>query len=425
MTDFHAPVYVVDLIASPGLGGFFFDDQTAIKSGAERDGATYRGVAVTPGYQSIREPAESVSIMLMLSDGYVATGDCVSVQYSGVGGREPRFHASQLARSLENELAPLLRGLDVTNFRTAAQTAESLIDSIRGLGRPAAYGVSQALLDAAAHAAGHHLMARVVQEEWNLSDPLTAVPIYAQSGEDRYSNVDKMILKNVQVLPHGLINTRALVGTDGEALEAYITWIRDRIDALSTNPDYLPVFHIDVYGQIGVEAGASIEKTADIIQRLERAAGPHELRIEHPIDAGSRDAQIEVLGTLRRLLRERGSHVGIVADEWANTAEDINLFLIADAVDLVQIKTPDLGSIHHTIDAILDCQAHGIGAVLGGSCSETDRSARVTVHIGIATGVTQMLAKPGMGVDEGLSIVTNEMNRSFRLDRYFGETRSA
>lgn len=428
MTD--SPLFVVDLIASAGLGGFFFDDQTAIKSGAERDGGTYRGAAVTPGYQSIREPAESVSILLVLSDGYIATGDCASVQYSGVGGRQPRFHAPQLAHALETELAPLLRGLDVTNFRTAAQTAESLIDSVlagsvEGLGRPAAYGVSQALLDAASHAAGHHLMARSAHDEWNLSNPLTTVPIYSQSGEDRYSNVDKMILKNVQVLPHGLINTRALVGTDGETLEAYITWIRDRITALSTNPDYFPVFHIDVYGQIGVEAEGSIEKTADILQRLERAAGPHELRIEHPIDAGSRDGQIEVLGALRRLLRERGSRVGIVADEWANTAEDIHLFVTAQAADLVQIKTPDLGSIHHTIDAILDCQAHAVGTVLGGSCTETDRSARTTVHIGIATGVTQMLAKPGMGVDEGLSIVTNEMNRALRLDRYLRENRSA
>ena len=422
MTD--SPLFVVDLIASAGLGGYFFDDQTAIKAGAERDGATYLGAAVTPGYQSIREPAESVSIMLVLSDGYIATGDCASVQYSGVGGREPRFHAPQLANTLETELAPLLRGLDVTNFRAAAQTAESLIGSVEGLGRPAAYGVSQALLDAAAHAAGHHLMARVVHDEWNLSEPLTTVPIYSQSGEDRYSNVDKMILKNVQVLPHGLINTRALVGADGEALETYITWIRDRIASLSSNPEYFPVFHIDVYGQIGVESEGSIEKTADLIQRLELAAGPHELRIEHPIDAGSRDGQIEALGALRRLLRERGSRVGIVADEWANTVEDIHLFVSAEAVDLVQIKTPDLGSIHHTIDAILDCQAHGVGAVLGGSCTETDRSARMTVHIGIATGVTQMLAKPGMGVDEGLSIVTNEMNRSLRLDRYLRESRS-
>lgn len=418
MTDSRPPLCIVDLIASPGLGGFFFDDQAAIKSGAERDGATYRGSAVTPGYQLVREPAESVSIMLVLSDGYVATGDCASVQYSGVGGREPRFHAPLLAQTLENDLAPLLRGLNVSSFRAAAAEAEALIGGIPGLGRPAAYGISQALLDAASHAAGHHLMARVVTDEWNLPGTLDSVPIYAQSGEDRYSNVDKMILKNVQVLPHGLINTRELVGRDGEALEEYIAWIRQRVAALSTDPEYFPVFHLDVYGQLGIEAGESIDKTADIIQRLERAAGQHVLRIEHPIDAGSRDGQIEALGSLRRTLWERGSRVGIVADEWANTAEDIHLFVSAGAVDFVQIKTPDLGSIHHTIDAILDCQAHDIGAVLGGSCSETDRSARTTVHVGIATGVTQMLAKPGMGVDEGLSIVTNEMHRSLRLDRY-------
>ncbi|MCU1475823.1 MAG: Methylaspartate ammonia-lyase N-terminus, partial [Subtercola sp.] len=29
---------IVDVVASPGLGGFFFDDQTAIKAGARRDG---------------------------------------------------------------------------------------------------------------------------------------------------------------------------------------------------------------------------------------------------------------------------------------------------------------------------------------------------------------------------------------------------
>ncbi|MFQ3457918.1 methylaspartate ammonia-lyase, partial [Bradyrhizobium sp. UFLA01-814] len=52
---------------------------------------------------------------------------------------------------------------------------------------------------------------------------------------------------------------------------------------------------------------------------------------------------------------------------------------------------------------------------LGGTCAETDLSARTTANIGVATGVTQMLAKPGMGFDEGFSIVCNEMNRAVRL----------
>ncbi|RMN40302.1 methylaspartate ammonia-lyase [Pseudomonas syringae] len=413
----NSKITVLEVLASPGIGAFFFDDQAAIKAGAVRDGAAYIGQAITPGYRSVREPSESVSVMLVLSDGYVAIGDCASVQYSGVGGREPRFHAEELARVIETELASRLRGLEVNNFRETAIIAERMITEIFVAGRAVAYGLSQALLDAAAHAAGHHMMARVIIDEWQLPNSLKAVPIYGQTGDERYSNVDKMILKNVPVLPHGLINTAELVGKDGVALEKYVTWVRERIQQLKTDETYLPVIHLDVYGLIGSEAEGDVQRAATIISRLEMAAAPHALRIEHPMDAGNRDGQIELLSGLRRELKDRGSKVEIIADEWANTAEDIHLFAANGAVDLIQIKTPDLGSIHHTINAILECHKYGVGAVLGGTCAETNISARTTTHIGVATGVTQMLAKPGMGFDEGYTIVLNEMNRVLRLDK--------
>ena len=57
---------------------------------------------------------------------------------------------------------------------------------------------------------------------------------------------------------------------------------------------------------------------------------------------------------------------------------------------------------------------HGTGAYLGGT-NETDRSARACVHVALAARPDQMLAKPGMGVDEGLMIVFNEMQRALRL----------
>lgn len=404
-----------DVLAAPGLGAFFFDDQAAIKAGATRDGAAYTGDVTTPGYRAVREPAEAVSVMLVLDDGYVAHGDCASVQYSGVGGREPRMRAEAMAEAIQCELAPMLRGLDISSFRTAAVRAEELIAKVPGLGRATAYGLSQALLDAAAHAAGHHLMARVIQDEWQLTSPLAAVPVYGQCGEDRYDNVDKMILKTVDVIPHGLINTAALVGPRAEALETYISWIADRIRTLHPRADYTPALHLDVYGLLGA-AATSLPDLADIIARLEAAAAPYTLRIEHPLDAGGRDEQITQLKHLRDLLSERGSSVRLIADEWANTADDIHAFAAAGAADMVQIKTPDLGSLHHTVDAVLDCLRHGVGPVLGGTCAETDRSARTCVHIGIATGVVQMLAKPGMGFDEGYTIVSNEMRRALRLD---------
>ena len=52
-----------------------------------------------------------------------------------------------------------------------------------------------------------------------------------------------------------------------------------------------------------------------------------------------------------------------------------------------------------------------VGSEQGGTCNETDRSAQVCVHCAMATQPAQILAKPGMGVDEGYMIVYNEMNR--------------
>ena len=417
--------HIVDVVATAGLGGFFFDDQAAIRGGAVRDGYDYLGAAMTPGYSSVREPAEATSIMLVLDDGYVAVGDCASVQYSGIGGRDPRLNASDLAAAIETELAPKLIGMDVSSFREACELAEPLTVGRPRLGRAAAYGMSQALLGATAHAAGHHIMGRVIKDEWELPGPLTAVPLYAQTGEDRHQGVDKMVLKQVPVLPHGLINTPALVGADGETLVAYVIYILDRIRKLSRNPEYVPAIHLDVYGMIGVETGGSVSRTADILERLEAAAGRHPLRIEHPIDAGSRDAQIAVMRALRLELARRGSSVQIIADEWANTVDDIEAFVAAEAVDLVQIKTPDLGSIHNIVRAVAACKTGGLGSFIGGSCTETDQSARATTHVGMAAGATQMLAKPGMGIDEGLAIVTNEMNRAVRLDERLLAMRTA
>src|SRR4051794_36327824 len=100
---------IVDLLAVPAEGGFFFDDQAAIAAGASRDGLGYTGAPVTAGLTAIRAPAAAVSILLMLSDGHVAHGDAVSVQYGGVGGREPALDAGALAAVLEREVAPRLR----------------------------------------------------------------------------------------------------------------------------------------------------------------------------------------------------------------------------------------------------------------------------------------------------------------------------
>lgn len=133
------------------------------------------------------------------------------------------------------------------------------------------------------------------------------------------------------------------------------------------------------------------------------------------MDSDSREAQMRDLSALTAEVDRRGIKVELVADEWCNTLEDVKYFADNRAGHMIQIKTPDLGSIHNTVEAVLYCEQVGVGAYQGGTCNETDRSAQVCVHCAMATKPMQILAKPGMGVDEGIMICYNEMNRILAL----------
>lgn len=394
-----------DLFAVPGRSGFFRDDLAAVRAGARHDGFLYEGLPKTPRFASVREPGLAVSLMLVLDDGRVALGDCAEVQYAGVGGRGPLMAPQDVLSEVQERLRPWLVGRDVTAFRPLAEAVDAL-----DLSTPARYGISQALLDATAQAQGR-TMAEVVRDEYATGVDIAPVPLYAQSGDERYANVDKMILKRVDVLPHGLINAvDGKVGRDGGLLLDYVGWVADRVRRLG-GPAYRPTLHIDVYATLGTIFDGDLDRVATYLGALAERAAPFRLRVEHPVDAGSRDAQIDASVRLRGLVRERGIDVGIVADEWCNTLDDIRAFVEAGAADMVQVKTPDLGGIGNTAEALLLVRRAGVGAFSGGTCNETDVSARVGTHVAMACGADQILAKPGMGVDEGLMIVGNEMGR--------------
>jgi methylaspartate ammonia-lyase len=154
---------------------------------------------------------------------------------------------------------------------------------------------------------------------------------------------------------------------------------------------------------------------ADYLARLAEIAAPFTLRIEQPMDAGSTPAQIVAMRDLRDALRAKGSRVHLAIDEWCNTLADIHQFVEAEAADVIHVKTPDLGSITDTIEALLHVRRSGLSAYSGGTCNETERSAQICTQVAMACGAVQVLAKPGMGVDEGLMIVGNEMARTVAL----------
>ena len=406
---------IIDVVCSAGRTGFFFDDQRAIKKGARQDGAAYLGAPETPGFSSVRQAGESISVMLLLDDGQVAWGDCAAVQYSGAGGRDPLFLAETFIPLIERRIKPWLVGKSPESFRALCAELEEMEAEGRSLHTAIRYGVSQAILDATARAR-RAMMCEVVAQEYGTTLCDRPIPIFAQTGDARYENADKIIMKGAQALPHGLINhVGTKLGEDGELLRAYIAWLRDRIIALRADESYSPTLHLDVYGNIAIAFGGDYERMADYMASLGKTAAPFALRIEGPIDAEERGRQIDALAELTRMMEARGSAVEIVADEWCNTLEDIKLFADARAGHMAQIKTPDLGGIGNIAEAVLYCKEKGMGAYQGGTCNETDRSAQACVHVAMATGPCQILAKPGMGVDEGMMIVHNEMQRILAL----------
>jgi len=404
------------VVCAEGRTGFFFDDQRAIKNGAVIDGEAYMGVPETAGFTAVRQAGEAVSVMLELEDGQIAYGDCAAVQYSGTDGRDPLFLASEFIPVIEKHISGHLIGTEMDSFRALTKSLEEIRVAGKPLHTAVRYGVSQAILDAVAKSK-KKLMCEIVAEEYGTDVATQIIPIFTQTGDNRYTNADKMILKAADILPHGLINNvGSKLGKDGEKLLEYVAWLRDRVLKLRPYESYSPVFHIDVYGTIGLIFGNdNYSAMADYLERLAETARPFRLRIEGAMDAGGRERQMTALRELTALVDARGIPVGIVADEWCNTLEDIRYFADNRAGHMIQIKTPDLGSVHNVAEAVLYCKERGVGAYQGGTCNETDRSAQVCVHVAMAVKPDQILAKPGMGVDEGYMIVYNEMKRILAL----------
>jgi methylaspartate ammonia-lyase len=405
---------IKDVIPVAARSGFFNRDLAAVKAGARADGFAYPGSPLSPGFQKIVQPGTAISVMLLLDDGQVAFGDCVDVILSGVAGRDPLFQAEHHLGLLRTTIRDLLRDRPVDRFRTLAEEVDGFVDGGRRLHTALRYGISQALLHATA-LANHCTMAEIVGREYGCAIAAAPIPILASCHKEDAQMIDRMILKRVELLPHASFQqVERDIGIEGEKLIAYANGIVERIRQIG-DPDYRPRIHLDVYGTLGELFGGDVDAIACYLGELEAAVRPHELLLESFVIAESREAQIEAFGGLRAAIARQGSSVKIIVDEWCNTLEDIKAFADAQAADYAKIKTPDLGSINNTIEAVLYAKGKGMGCCLGGSGNETDQSARITAQIALACQPDFLLSKPGFGGDEALMIQTNEMLRTLAL----------
>ena len=405
---------VKQVICAAGRSGYMHRDLMAIKAGARQDGMIFHGPTVTPGFKKIVEPATIISVMLVLEDGQIAFGDCADVILAGVAGRDPVFNAADYMGVMEGPVAKTLTGRDISTFKVNADELDKMKVDGKRLHTALRYGITQALLHAAA-LSRKETMAEIIAREYGTTISKKPIGILASGHKDDPTQLDRIILKRFELLPHASFTVvKTHVGLKGEILHAWVKMVATRIKTIG-DADYKPRIHADLYGTLGELFSMDVEAIANYIGSLREAAEPYDLLVESPMIAKTQMDQIAKFGELRGLLKKKGVAVGIIADEWCNTLEDIGLFADAQAADFVQIKTPDLGGINNTIEAILYCKKKGMGACLGGTANETDHSARICTHIGLACQPDFMLSKPGLGADEALMIQTNEMARTLAI----------
>jgi methylaspartate ammonia-lyase len=405
---------IEDVVYAVGRSGFMNKDLAAIKGGAKANGSIYDGQPVLPGFRKITQPGTIVSVMLILEDGSVALGDCADVILTGFAGRDPLFREEDHIDFLRGAMRNFLIGKDLSAFRPLAEAVDAMTRDGHRLHTAVRYGVTQALLNGVA-VASRTTMAEVVAREYGSTVSREPIPLLASINREDPGQLDRMILKRIALLPHASFQVvERDLGRSGEKLVGYARYLSARISEIG-DADYRPRLHLDLYGTLGELFGMDLEAITDYLATVVEAASPFDVLIESPVIAATQDAHIEAFITIRRLLRQRGVKLGIIADEWCNTLEDIRKFAAAGASDFVQIKTPDLGGINNSIEAVMSCRQHGMGCCLGGTANETDISTRITTNVALATGPDFMMTKPGLGGDEGVMIQTNEMARTLAL----------
>ena len=158
---------VRDLVCAAVRSGYFNKDLMAIRHGPKADGFAYLGKPESPGFSQIIQPGEAVSVMLVLEDGQIAFGDCVDVILAGIAGRDAVFRVAEHLPVLRTTIRDVLRGRRIDRFRPLAEEIEQYQHSGRRLHTAVRYGLSQALLHAAA-LANRATMAEVIVSEYRL-----------------------------------------------------------------------------------------------------------------------------------------------------------------------------------------------------------------------------------------------------------------
>ena len=201
-------------------------------------------------------------------------------------------------------------------------------------------------------------MAEVIRDEYDTGAPLLPVPLYAQTGDDRYGNAEKMIIKGVDVAPARADQQRGR-RSSARPVRSSPTTSAGWSAGSATSPRRPTTGR----GSTSTCTAAPGSRSSDATSTATRTSTPSPTT--WPGSGSSRTPTTSRSSTrstpararprsrptarLRAALQARGSGVRIVVDEWCNTLDDVRAFVAAGAADVIHVKTPDLGGIGNTV----------------------------------------------------------------------------
>jgi methylaspartate ammonia-lyase len=395
---------VVEVITYRGLGGYYFEDLEHVRAHRTPVSERYHTATTHQRFPYVRTPAPVIGVGLKIEDGRIFFGDSVAVSFSGKSGRAIAGSQEDLESWFKNDFSSWIKTQEISSW---IDLERNFINKFPATPAFVRYAVSQALVGASS--AIHNQPPAVLMAR-ELGRPLAKSPIpsHGSSGADFGATVDRMLARRIPFLPQGQFeDLDAQIGSNGKQL---VVWIREFVNR-AKRFNYQPTLTLDFHGALGVLCENDSRKVAQLIATLCDAAKPLNLHVESPIVGLDLADHATKLARLRQDLAMLGTKVAIIADEWANENSDIAHLITSRSVDGIHIKCPDTGTLSECAVAIDACRSQGIFVILGGSCTETDISARLSAHLAMATQPDALLIKPGMGFDEAYAMLTNEMAR--------------
>ena len=434
----------------PAHAAGYYEDRAALDAEHVPLPQRFTAAPASPGFRALREPAEAVSVGLVLDTGQVAWGDCAAPPGEGVR----LFRAADGTAALRDAVAPHLVERPITSWREMAGEVAALVEAVE-IERPVArekpdsegvsrrtlltapmravqaarepatervvverrlhpavrFGLGQALLHAVALVRGMS-PAGVVAAEWDLPAPGAPVAVHAHAGHDWHYDAERMIVRRAASLPGAQVDHVAQqVGAGGAELSRYLRWLAGRIGELA-GTGYQPVIHVDLRGALGKTQHDHVGHMLGQLYTWQVAAAPYTLRVEDAVLNQDRAVQIGRLRELREAIRLRKLRVEIAAGAGVRTLDDVRAYLAAGAADLIHLRLPQFGDLHAGVDAALACKEANVRVLIDGGAAGTDLGARAAAHLALATGADLVAAGPGIGVDEGIGLVRNEMART-------------